>query len=190
MAWWSIFKQLTDTWNQDLLAQSAETASEQMLDAFVAGQGAMFYRGSWIPNQLALRDLDFELQSFSFPPLDPSVSEYATGANTAGAVGGPNAAYQYAMSTPESNESMNEPGKQEAALDWLHYIGTPEVIERVVNELGSFAPTWPGTTPAPSPNRRTRNCRWSPLGRRAQNWGATSNGSLAFISPTTRSWKA
>lgn len=149
MAWWPVFKQLTDTWNQDLLAQPADTASEQMLDSFVAGEGAMFYSGSWIPNQLALRDLSFELQSFSFPALDAEVSEYATGANTAGAVGGPNAAFQYAMSTPESNESMNEAGKQEAVLDWLHYIGTPQVIEQVVNELGSFAPTWPGTTAAP-----------------------------------------
>lgn len=149
MAWWPIFKQFTDTWEQDLLAQPADTASEQMLDAFVAGQGAMFYSGSWIPNQLALRDLSFELQSFSFPVLDAEVSEYATGANTAGAVGGPNAAFQYAMSTPESNESLNEPGKPEAVLDWLHFIGTPQVIEQVVNELGSFAPTWPGTTPAP-----------------------------------------
>ncbi len=32
-------------------------------------------------------------------------------------------------------------------MDWLRYIGRPAVIEQVVNERGSFIPTWPGTTP-------------------------------------------
>jgi len=107
----------------------------------------MLYEGSYTPNQFEDSGISFGYSSFNFPPLDSDVSEYSTGLDTSNAVGGPNAAYQYAMSTPESNQTLEEEGKEAAVIDFLHYIGTPEVIEKVVNELGSFAPTWPGTTP-------------------------------------------
>jgi len=62
-------------------------------------------------------------------------------------VGGPNADYQYAISTPKADKSMAQPGKTEAVLDWLRYIGTPTVLQQVVNEKGTYVPTWPGTKP-------------------------------------------
>ena len=148
MAWWPLYKQLTDFWVQDYISQPLETAAEQMRNDFVASKAAMFYSGSWTPNELKELNIEFDLDSFSFPTLTTDDSEHSTGTDTAGAVGGPNAAYQYAMATPESNQTMEEPGKTEAVLDWLHFIGTPRVIEKVANELGSFAPTWPGTKPA------------------------------------------
>ena len=143
MAWWPLYKQLTDFWVQDYISQPLETAAEQMRNDFVAGKAAMYYSGSWKPNELKELNIEFELESFSFPTLTTDDSKHSTGTDTSGAVGGPNAAYQYAMSTPESNQTMEEPGKTEAVLDWLHFIGTPRVVEKVANELGSFAPTWP-----------------------------------------------
>lgn len=149
MAWWPIFKQATDYWMQEYLNQALETSSMKMLQDFVAGKAAMFYSGSWTPNDLKVRNTPFEWGAFSFPVLTPDVTDYTTGADTSGSVGGPNAAYQYAMSTPQANKSMKDEAKAEAVLDWLRFIGTPGVIERVCNELGAFAPTWPGTTPGP-----------------------------------------
>ena len=82
-----------------------------------------------------------------FPTLSTADSEYAQGVSTAGQVGGPNAAYQYSISTPKANKTMEESGKPEAVLDFLRFIGTPRMVETIVNEKGSFVPTWPDTAP-------------------------------------------
>lgn len=44
---------------------------------------------------------------------------------------------------------MEEEGKPEAVLDWMRYLGTPDVAEAVVNEAGQFIPTFAGTEPLP-----------------------------------------
>lgn len=147
MAWWPFFKEFTDLWSPEYLAQELSVADEGAQEDFAAGETAMFYNGSWFPRNLQTIGIEFELGSFSFPQLTTEDIEFATGVDVAGVVGGPNAAFQYAMSTAESNSTLEEEGKEAAVIDFLHYIGTPEVIEQVVNELGSFAPTWPGTTP-------------------------------------------
>lgn len=146
MGWWPFFKKFTDYWSQEYLTQTRDVADEPVHRDFAAGKTAMLYTGSWLPRQLKTIGFDFELSSFSFPTLTKDDIEYATGTDVAAVVGGPNAAYQYAMATKESDKTLDE-GKEAAVLDFLHYIGTPEVIEKVVNELGSFAPTWPGTKP-------------------------------------------
>jgi raffinose/stachyose/melibiose transport system substrate-binding protein len=146
MGWWPFFKRFTDFWSQEYLTQTTAVADEPVHRDFAAGETAMLYTGSWLPRQLNTIGFEFELSSFSFPTLTTEDIEFATGTDVAAVVGGPNAAYQYAMSTSESNKTMEEEGKEAAVLDFLHYIGTPEVIEKVVNELGSFAPTWPGTS--------------------------------------------
>lgn len=147
MAWWPVFKELTDLWSQEYLTQEVGIANDESIADFAAGETAMLYMGSWLPRNLQTLGATFELDSFSFPILTTEDTEYATGTDVSPVVGGPNAAFQYAMSTPQSNRTMEEEGKEAAVLDFLHYIGTPEVIEQVVNELGSFAPTWSGTTP-------------------------------------------
>jgi raffinose/stachyose/melibiose transport system substrate-binding protein len=147
MGWWPFFKKFTDFWSQEYLAQDLSVGDAVWAQNFATGSVAMFYSGSWIPRNLQTLGIDFELGSFSFPKLTKDDIEFATGTDVSAVVGGPNAAYQYAMSTKDSNKTLEEEGKEAAVLDWLHYIGTPEVIEKVVNELGSFAPTWPGTTP-------------------------------------------
>lgn len=147
MAWWPLWKTFTDLGSQEYVAQEVGVGDEGAQEDFAAGQTAIYYAGSWVPRNLQTIGIEFELGAFSFPMLTTEDTEFATGTDVSAVVGGPNAAYQYAMSTAESNQTLEEEGKEAAVLDFLRYIGTPEVIEKVVNELGSFAPTWPGTTP-------------------------------------------
>jgi raffinose/stachyose/melibiose transport system substrate-binding protein len=147
MAWWPLWKTFTDLGTQEYVAQEPGVAADSIRDDFAAGETAIFYSGSWTPRDLETIGIEFELGAFSFPMLTTEDTEFATDTDVSAVVGGPNAAYQYAMSTVESNKTLEEEGKEAAVIDFLHYIGTPEVIEKVVNELGSFAPTWPGTTP-------------------------------------------
>jgi len=149
LGWFPFFKQLTDFWTQEFLSQDLATVGDQIERDFASAKTAMLYTGSWGPNTIKALGGTFTVESFSFPVLSTDDVEFSTGTDTSGAVGGPNAAYQYAMSTPQSNQTMEEEGKEAAVLDFLQYLGTPAVIERVVNELGSFAPTWPGTSPNP-----------------------------------------
>ncbi len=148
MAWWPIFKAFTDTWVPDYLALSPDQNDAAYQD-FIGSKAAMLYEGSYTPNKFEDSGISFGYSSFNFPPLGPDVSEYSTELDTSNAVGGPNAAYQYAISSERANRTMAEPGKFEAVLDWLRYIGTPEVAEKIINEEGSFIPTWLGTTPNP-----------------------------------------
>lgn len=149
MGWWPVFKKFTDFWSQEFMSQERATIEDQVMQNFAAGKTAICYNGSWLPNNLKAIGFEFELDSFSFPILTKTDSEFAQGTDVSGVVGGPFAAYQYAMATADSNKSMKDSGKEAAVLDWLHYVGSPAVIEKIVNELGSFAPTWPGTKPAP-----------------------------------------
>jgi raffinose/stachyose/melibiose transport system substrate-binding protein len=146
MGWWPIFKEFTDTWVADYIPQSPSNNAAAFQD-FVAGDAAMVYSGSWVPNDLRDAGSPFPYGVFNFPPLGADVTPLSTGTNVSNATGGPSAGYQYAISTPQANASMTEIGKFDAVLDWLRYIGTPQVIERVVNEHGGFIPTWPGTQP-------------------------------------------
>lgn len=148
IGWWPIFKQLTDLGGGEFVAQDPGAVSEEIQNEFATGNAAIFYSGSWIPRNLQTVGIEFELGAFNFPVLTPEEAEWATGTDVSAVVGGPNAAYQYAISTPESNKTLEEEGKADAVMDFLRYIGTPEVAEKVINELGSFAPTWPNTTAA------------------------------------------
>lgn len=146
LSWWTTFKDLAQYYLPDYLVQPPDSNSAAAQD-FIGGNAAMYYSGSWFPNELRAAEVPFEFGSFNFPSLE-GVSEFDTGHNAAGAVGGPNAAYQYAISTPEANRTMEEEGKFEVVLDWLRYLGTPDVAESIINENGSFVPTFAGTTPA------------------------------------------
>lgn len=148
MGWWPVFKTFTDSWVADYLPQPPENNTAAIQD-FVDGKAAMHYSGSSFVNDLRNANASFSYGVFSFPVVSQDVTPLSQGTNTANAVGGANAGFQYAMSTPQANATMREAGKPEAVLDWLHYIGTPAVIEKVVNEAGSFVPTWPGTQPKP-----------------------------------------
>ncbi|MCQ6559558.1 ABC transporter substrate-binding protein [Paenibacillus mendelii] len=147
MAWWPLFKQLTDTWKKDYLTSEPGIVANSAKNDFLAGKTAIIYDGSWVPNNVKDANVTFELASFNFPVLSTADSQFSTGIDASGAVGGPNGAFQFAVSTKEANATMKEEGKKEAVIDWLHFVGTPENVERIVNENGNFVPTWPGTKP-------------------------------------------
>jgi raffinose/stachyose/melibiose transport system substrate-binding protein len=147
MGWWPVFKQLTDTWKKDYLTAEPGIVSNNARNDFLAGKTAILYDGSWLPNNAATAGIKFNLASFNFPVLSAGDTPFSTGEDASGAVGGPNAAFQFAMATKEADASMKEPGKKEAVLNWLQFVGTPANVEKVVNENGTFIPTWPGTKP-------------------------------------------
>ncbi len=143
MAWWPLFKQFTDYWVKDYLSQDPDKNYDAFQD-FVAGKVAMIYEGSYKPNEMKAAGVTFPIGAFNFPVLSKADSAYATGVNTANAVGGLGAAFQYAMSTPDANKSMTAE-KQAAVLDWMRFFGTPKNLQRITSEDGAFVPTWPGT---------------------------------------------
>lgn len=161
MAWWPLFREFARYWVPDYLVQDPE-ADYAALQDFIGGRAAMYYSGSWLPRQLRNARVSFEWGTFDFPGLTQSESAYSNNQNVAGAVGGPNAGYQFAVSTPRANRTMREPGKQAAVLDWLRYIGTPAVAERVINEEGSFIPSWAGTKPIREFDRLTTHVSRQP----------------------------
>ncbi|MDG0813432.1 type 2 periplasmic-binding domain-containing protein [Cohnella rhizosphaerae] len=150
MGWWPMFKSLTDNWKPDYLSSEPGIVGSNARNDFLAGKTAIFYDGSWLPENAKDAKVSFELGSFNFPVLAQADSPYTTGTDVSGAVGGPNAAFQFAVATKQANASMKEAGKQAAVIDWLQFVGTPKNVERIVNEHGTFVPTWPDTKPAES----------------------------------------
>lgn len=145
VGWWPVMKEFTQYWVPDYIVREPDANSQAEQD-FIGGAAAMYYSGSWFPNTLEGAGVTFPYASFNFPPLGTEVSEYSSGNDVSGAVGGPNAGFQYAISSPEANRTMEEPGKFEAVLDWLHFISVPETAEAIINEDGSYVPTWPDTS--------------------------------------------
>ncbi|MFC3801098.1 ABC transporter substrate-binding protein [Cohnella sp. GCM10012308] len=150
MGWWPLFKTLTDNWKPDYVSSEPGVVGNNARNDFLAGKTAIFYDGSWLPENAKDAKVGFELGSFNFPVLTQADTPYTTGTDASGAVGGPNAAFQFAVATKQANATMKEAGKQAAVIDWLQFVGTPANLERIVNEHGTFVPTWPDTKPAES----------------------------------------
>ena len=150
MGWWPLFKSLTDNWKPDHLSSDPGVVGSSARNDFLAGKTAIFYDGSWLPENAKDANVAFELGSFNFPVLTQADTPYTTGEDVSGAVGGPNAAFQFAVATKEANATMKEEGKKEAVIDWLQFLGTPANVEKIVNEHGTFVPTWPDTKPSES----------------------------------------
>ncbi len=148
MGWWPIFKQFSDFWPKNYLAQPLDNADKAFQD-FANGQAAIYYTGSWAFNDLRDAGVNFEVGVFNFPLIGSEVTPLSNGVDVSNAGGGPGAGYQFALSSPSSNRTLAEPGKAEAVLDWLRYIGTTKVAERVINEEGSFISLWPRVAPKP-----------------------------------------
>jgi len=146
LAWWPLMKEQVDKY---MPADSISAAStrDTIQSQFFTGQIAMIWEGSWAPNDFAAANLSFEVGSFPFPYMDSAASEYATDAFVSGCVGGPYAAFQYAVTSPKANETMTDE-KFEAIIDWLMYCTTPEADSLICNENGSFIPTVIGSTPS------------------------------------------
>jgi raffinose/stachyose/melibiose transport system substrate-binding protein len=110
----------------------------------------MVYQGSWMPNEAKLAGAHFPIGSFAFPAQSlPSVFQYGTNINSSADVGGPSAAFQYAIATHKSDQTMT-PAKFQAVLDWVRFFSTPQHDQQIVNNLGEFVPTFKGAKPLKS----------------------------------------
>ncbi len=150
-AWWSDAKKLFNYWNpaqNDINSSAVSNSTVTGTDLFAAGKVAMIYQGSWALGSVRKLGAKFPIGSFAFPSLYGS-SPYATKLNTSLYVGGPYAAFQYAIASKQADHTMT-PAKFRAALAWLQFIGTPAHDQAVVNEYKAFVPTFKGTTPIKS----------------------------------------
>jgi len=152
MAWWPAVKELYNYWDPnttDIPWNAEPTGAQTGSVLFAAGKVAMVFNGTWEPNEVKQAGGTFQVGSFAMPSL-AGTSPYATNYNSSGDAGGPQAAFQYAISTPKADQSMSQPGKLQAVVDWLRFISTPQHDQEIVNQLGEFAPTFKGTHPVKS----------------------------------------
>lgn len=152
-AWWPAAKNLLSLWNQSVLevpvtnTNPSEPTAENL---FAAQKIAICYSGSWTPQQV--RNLpkkqQFAVGAFNIDNLT-GTSKYASNLVTTQDVGGPYAAFQYGVATQKSDSTMT-PDKLKAVLAWVQFFGQPKYDQEIVNEQGSFIPTFKGTVPTPS----------------------------------------
>jgi raffinose/stachyose/melibiose transport system substrate-binding protein len=146
MGWWPSLKEHLEKYMpRDSI--SPATMESTILNMFINQQIAMLWGGTWHPRDLRNAKVSFEYGSFPFPIPDKASMPWATSFDSSGAVGGPSGVWQYTVSTQRANNTMT-PAKLEACIDWLMFISTPENVELVVNENGSFVPSLKGTKPA------------------------------------------
>lgn len=143
MAWWPIMKEQVDKYMPADCVSAASTR-DTIATQFYTGKIAMLWEGSWAPNNFRAANVEFEIGSFPFPYMDSAYSEYGTDKFISGCVGGPLAAFQYAVSSPRANSTMTDE-KLAAVIDWLMFITTPENCALVCNDNGSFIPTVKGS---------------------------------------------
>ncbi|CAN5572892.1 hypothetical protein BH24ACT5_BH24ACT5_04950 [soil metagenome] len=147
-SWWPAFKAATDTWAPDFITANPDLNFQAELD-FQAGKSAMYFNGSYFSPKMEAANVPYEWDVFPMPSVDQGTSEFATDIDPGDTVGGPGGAFQYAISTPRANRSMEDEGKPAAVLDWLQFITAPDRAEAIINETGEFLPTFAGTQPLP-----------------------------------------
>ena len=128
---------------------SSAVNGQTVFSMFVNQQVAMNWNGSWVGNSLRDAGVTWEYATFPWPIPDRASSPQATTFDSSPAAGGPFAAFQYAISTPRANTTMNN-DKLEAVLDWLMFITTPENNAAIVNDVGSMIPTIIGAPQLPA----------------------------------------
>jgi raffinose/stachyose/melibiose transport system substrate-binding protein len=152
-AWWPAVKNLLSLWDQSVLevpvtnTNPSEPTAENL---FAAQKIAICYSGSWTPQQV--RNLpkkqQFVVGSFNIDNLT-GTSKNATNLVTTQDVGGPFAAFQYGVATHKSDSTMT-PQKLQAVIAWTQFFAQPKWDQIIVDEQGSFIPTFKGTVPTPA----------------------------------------
>lgn len=151
LAWWPKAKELFDFCDPQInqLPANPPTGSPEPATVFAAEKVAMIYDGTWAPSAVKANDSDIEIGSFPWPNLAGSY-EGATDYDSSNAVSGPNAAWQYYISTQRSDSSLREKGKLEAVVAWMQFFSTPDWNSAICNEHASFLPTYEGAEPPES----------------------------------------
>lgn len=145
LAWWYVMLEHVENYMPDDVVTATSTF-DTVLAQFLNGDIAMMWNGSWAPNDFEAANISFEFSSFPFPHPTTATGPAFTNNNSSASVGGPNAAFQYAVSSHRANESLTDE-KLEAIIDWLMFISTPENNTKIVNDLGIFVPTMIGAIP-------------------------------------------
>lgn len=150
LAWWPLAKEMYSYFDREVtqLPKQVPDGSPDYIQMFAAEEVAMIYGGTWVPSNVESADGAIEVGSFNFPNLEGS-DPHATNYDSANSVGGPNAAWQYFVSTESSNHTLREDGKLDAVIAWMQFFSTPERNEAIVNEYGSFVPTMNGANALP-----------------------------------------
>ncbi|MBA8795537.1 ABC-type glycerol-3-phosphate transport system substrate-binding protein [Friedmanniella endophytica] len=148
LAWWPMAKELFSYCDPQInqLPANPPVGSPNPEAMMAAGKVGMIYDGTWAPTAVAANGGGIEIGSFPWPSLAGS-NQYATSFDTANAVSGPNAAWQYFISSPRSDTSLRENGKLDAVVAWMQFFSTPERNTAICNEYGSFLPTYSGAEP-------------------------------------------
>lgn len=148
LAWWPVAKKLFDYCDQTImqLPPKPPTGSPEPGTYFAAEKVAMIYDGTWAPGAVKDNGSDFEVGSFAWPSLTGSY-EQATDYDNSNAVSGPNAAWQFHISTERSDTTLKEEGKLDAVVTWMKYFSTPEWNQAICNERAAFLPTFQGANP-------------------------------------------
>ncbi|MFD1676844.1 ABC transporter substrate-binding protein [Alicyclobacillus fodiniaquatilis] len=149
-AWWPSVKQLLSLWDQSVLEvpiNNTNTNAPSADSYFESQKIAMDYSASWMPMSIhnLPKNKQFAYGSFNIDNLS-GTSKYTTGLTTTQDVGGPTAAWQYAVSTQKSDKSMT-PDKLKAVIAWVQFFTTPKWNQTIVDELGEFLPTFKGAKP-------------------------------------------
>lgn len=151
LAWWPVAKQLFDYCDKTILQLPPKppSGSPEPGTYFAAKKVAMIYDGTWAPGAVKEAGSNFEVGSFPWPSLAGTYQQ-ATDYDSSNAVSGPNAAWQFHVSTARSDSSLKEDGKLEAVMTWMKYFSTPQWNQAICNERGSFLPTFTGAKPPAS----------------------------------------
>ncbi len=153
MAWWPVVKELYQYWDKNVSAVpvlNAPTSAVTGSTLFNAGKVAMTYSGSWEPGLwVAGKQKPANLGAFNLPSI-ANTSRYATTYDSTTTVGGPSGGFQYSISTPQADQTMSQPGKFQAVLDWLRFMSSPRADQMVVNQWGVTIPTFKGSHPLPA----------------------------------------
>lgn len=119
-------------------AQTATSPPLSPLSAFAQNKFAMM----WIHTGLAvqLNNLGFsgKYAMFPFPTVTKASSQYATGVNVQGTVGGPNGSGEWSVTTKAADETMT-PDKTNQVIDFLMYLYSPTHITPLVKDMGNGA---------------------------------------------------
>ncbi len=129
-AGWELMHKLAQYFQPSHLSDDEEQAYEQ----WVTGKAAMFWGGSWQLKPIlndSLREFDFG--TFHFPMITKESLPYAT-ADKTGIMGGPTAAFQYAIPSHITGR------ERELAVDFLMFMTAPQNAGPFIQDAGLFAP--------------------------------------------------
>ncbi|HHV93572.1 MAG TPA: extracellular solute-binding protein [Firmicutes bacterium] len=136
-AGWELMYRFAQYFQPSHLSDDEEMAYEQ----WVTGKAAMFWGGSWQLKPILYDSLrQFDFGTFHFPLITKACLPYAT-ADKVGLMGGPTAAFQYAIPSHVTGR------QRELAVDFLMFLTAPQNAGPFIQDAGLFAPGIKGVEP-------------------------------------------